>query len=412
MKVLIVNTSDIDGGAARAAYRLHQALLMKNVDSQMLVMNKSGDDFTVLGTTSKIEKVINRLKPALDSIPVRMYKDRSSTLFSSSWLFSKKMIEKINKLNPDVVHLNWINGGMIRVEDLPKIKAPIVWTLHDMWAFTGGCHYDEECGLYKINCGSCPMLNSHSEKDLSYRIFNRKKRSYSKVKGLTVVGVSEWLTGCANESQLFRDVKTVCLPNPIDTLKFNHFNKQLSRELWRLPQNKKLILFGAMGSTSDPRKGFNELNSALRNIDRNDVAFVIFGSTKPLHPIVLGCEIFYVGTLSDDVSLISLYNAVDVMIVPSQQEAFGQTASESMACGTPVVTFNHTGLVDIVDHKKNGYLAHPLDTQDLAYGIEWILDNEKYDDLCSNARGKVMREFDSKVVAEKYINLYNEILND
>jgi len=412
MKILIVNTSDINGGAARAAYRLHQSLLMKNIDSQMLVLNKSSDDFTVLGPISKIEKVINKLKPTLDSIPVKFYKEKTTTLFSVSWLFSKKIVDKINALKPDIVHLHWINGGMIRIEDLPKIKAPIVWTLHDMWAFTGGCHYDDECGSYKENCGNCPVLNSHSVKDLSYKILNRKKRSYSKVQNLTVIGVSRWLTNCAAESKLFNSAKTINLPNPIDTLKFKPTNQTLSRELWNLPKNKKLILFGAMGSISDPRKGFDELSDAFKNIKKNDVEFVVFGASTPVEPPDLGCKTHYIGSLSDDISLITLYSAVDLMVVPSRQEAFGQTASESMACGTPVVTFRHTGLVDIVDHKKNGYLAKPFDTVDLANGIEWVLDNDKYDELCFDARDKVIREFDSKVVAEKYIKLYNEIINE
>lgn len=410
MKILIVNTSDIEGGAARAAYRLHQSLLMKNIDSQMLVMNKKSDDFTVLASASKADKALNKLKTIADSIPVQCYKEKTATPFSVSWVFSKKIIQEINRLNPDVVHLHWINAGMIRIEDLVKINAPIIWSLHDMWAFTGGCHYDEQCEAYKKNCGSCPVLNSNSVKDLSYKVFNRKQRAYSEIKNLAVIGVSKWLTKCADESKLFKDVKTVTLPNPIDTHKFNLFNKELSRELWGLPKNKKLILFGAMGSTSDPRKGFNELNDALHNIVRNDIACVIFGASKPKKPSTIKCEVFYVGTLSDDVSIISLYNAVDVMLVPSQQEAFGQTASESMACGTPVVAFGHTGLLDIIDHKKNGYLAEPLNTTDLADGIEWVLDNDNYSDLCSNARDKIVREFDSEVVSSKYIQLYKNTI--
>ncbi len=412
MKILIVNAFDIHGGAARAAYRLHQSLLMQNIDSQMLVQSKGCDDFTVIGPNAKLEQGFNLLKPTLDSIPVKLYKNRTSALFSPSWLFSRKVIDRINEMDPDIVHLQWINAGMIRIEDLPKIKASIVWTLHDMWAFTGGCHYDLGCGAYKDNCGSCPVLNSHSITDLSYKVLNRKKCSYSKIHDLTVIGVSRWLTNCAHESKLFKSVKTINFPNPIATMIFKPCNKATSRELWNFPQNKKIILFGALGSTSDPRKGFHELNDALQSLNRNDIVFVVFGATKPLNPPNLGCEVFYVGSLSDDVSLISLYSSVDVMIVPSRQEAFGQTASEAMACGTPVVAFNHTGLVDIVDHKENGYLAQALNTQDLADGIEWILDNEQYDELCLKAREKIERNFASSVVAEKYIELYRSVLSN
>jgi len=412
MKILLVNTYDIDGGAARAAYRLHEALLASGIDSQMLVQQKSSDDFLVLAPLSRLTKVINKIKPALDSIFIRRYKNRTKTLFSPSWVFSGNVVQKINDLDPDIVHLHWVNGGMLRIEDLLKIKAPIVWTLHDMWAFTGGCHYDELCGAFKKRCGSCKVLNNTNKNDLSRKVYNRKKNTYARIKDLTIVGVSQWLANSARESSLFKNNRVINLPNPLDTSRFKPADIALSRDLWKLPQGKKLILFGAMGSTSDPRKGFHELSSALNGIVRDDIEFVVFGSSRPLNPPELGCKVHYIGTLSDDVSLVTLYSAVDVMIVPSLQEAFGQTASEAMACGTPVVAFGHTGLLDIVDHKKNGYLAKPLDTADMANGIEWVLDNSKYDELCVNARDKVIREFDSNIVAVKYIQLYKEILND
>ena len=170
------------------------------------------------------------------------------------------------------------------------------------------------------------------------------------------------------------------------------------------------MLFGAIGATSDPRKGFDELSEALYKLTCKDIEFVVFGSSEPQEPQDFGFKTHYLGHLHDDVSLVTLYSAVDVMIVPSLQEAFGQTASEAMACGTPVVTFAATGLLDIVDHKQNGYLAQPFNTDDLANGIEWILNTDNYDELCSNAREKVLREFDSIVVAKKYMELYKTIL--
>jgi glycosyltransferase involved in cell wall biosynthesis len=411
MKILIVNTSDINGGAARAAYRLHQSLLMKNIDSQMLVLKKSSDDFTVLGPTSKTENAINKLKPILDSIPIKFYKDKIPTLFSVAWLSSKKVVDKINKLNPDVVHLHWINGGMIRIEELPKIKAPIVWSLHDNWAFTGGCHIMWNCEKYKTNCGACPVLKSNKEKDLSRKVWNRKSRAFSKLPDMTIVGLSNWLNECSKSSHLLKDHSHINLPNPINTTTFKPFDKKRARALWSLPANKKLILFGANNATGDINKGFKELSEALQKLTSKEIELVVFGSSEPKLSQNFGFKTHYLGHLHDDVSLVTLYSAVDVMIVPSRQEAFGQTASEAMACGTPVVTFNHTGLIDIVDHKENGYLATPLDTTDLANGIQWVLDNDKYDELCFNARDKVMREFDSKIVSEKYIKLYEKTIN-
>ena len=267
MKILIVNTSDIEGGAARAAYRLHKALLSQGVDSQMLVQSKSSDDYTVITETDKVKKTLNKLRPFFDSIPIRFYKERTKTLFSSSWLPFSNIVDKINEINPDIVHLHWICSGMMRIEDIARIKAPVVWSLHDMWAFTGGCHYDEECRGYEKECGNCKILGSDKEKDLSRKIWHRKERTFAKIPNMTIVGLSRWLAQSAKSSTLFKNTKVVNLPNPIDTNIFKPFSKDKARELWRLPKDKKLVLFGAMGATSDPRKGFEELSEALQKLE-------------------------------------------------------------------------------------------------------------------------------------------------
>lgn len=411
MKILIVNTSDIQGGAARAAYRLHRALLVEGVNSQMLVQSKSSDDFTVLSPQIKFQKAMGKLRPTLDSIPVRRYSNSTKTLFSPSWVPFAGLVDKINALNPDVVHLHWIAGGMMRIEDLAKINAPIVWSLHDMWAFTGGCHYDEECSGYQKQCGVCPVLGSDKDKDLSRKVWLRKQASFAPLPNMTIIGLSKWLAHCALSSSLFKNNPVVNLPNPIDTKIFAPLEQVEARKLFNLPQDKKLILFGAMGATSDPRKGFKELTHALDHVPA-DYELVVFGSSKPQNPQGFKQKAHYLGHLHDDVSLRVLYSASDVMVVPSLQENLSNAIMESLACATPVIGFDIGGNSDLIEHKNNGYLAQPFDTTDLANGIEWVLDNEKYDELCLNARDKVIREFDSKVVAEKYIKLYNEIINE
>lgn len=411
MKILIVNTSDIEGGAARAAYRLHKALLSQGVDSQMLVQSKSSDDYTVITETVKVKKTLNKLRPFLDSLPIRFYKERTKTLFSSSWLPFSNIVDKINQINPDIVHLHWICHGMMRIEDMVRINAPIVWSLHDNWAFTGGCHIKWECEKHKDNCGTCPRLGSDKEHDLSRKIWNRKKKVFSKLPNMTIVGLSRWLEGCAKESSLFRDKKVVNLPNPIDTKCFQPFDKQKSRDLWNLPQDKKLVLFGANSAISDINKGFVQLSEALHKLIDKNIEFVVFGSSEPKESQSFGFPTHYLGQLHDDVSLVTLYSAVDVMIVPSLQENLSNTIMESLACATPVVAFNVGGNNDMIEHCKNGYLAKPFDTTDLACGIEWVLNAPNYDELCINARNKVLKEFDSIVVAEKYIALYKEIKN-
>ena len=411
MKILIVNTSDLEGGAARASYRLHKSLLAIHVDSKMLVQNKSSDDFTVIAETSKLRKGFNKLRPTIDSLPIGFFKERTKTLFSPSWFGFSNIVDQINEMNPDIVHLHWICGGMMTIEDIARIKAPIVWSLHDMWAFTGGCHYDEECQGYEKECGNCKVLGSDKDNDLSKKIFKRKQKAFTQKKDITIVGISNWLNECSKNSTLLKDKNHINLPNPLDTNIFKPFDKEKARELWGLPKDKKLVLFGAMGATSDPRKGFYELMESLEEIEDSNVELVIFGSERCEDTKDLGFNVYYLGQLYDDVSLVTLYNSVDVMIVPSLQENLSNAIMESLACGVPVVGFDIGGNADMIDHERNGYLAKPFSTIDLAFGIEWVLNNYNYKILCQNARNKVLNNFDSVILAEKYIELYKSIVD-
>jgi len=412
MKILIVNTFDIQGGAARAAYRLHKALLVSGIDSQMLVQSKSSDDFTVIGPATKVQKAMAKLRPTLDSLPVRPYKNRTKTLFSPSWFGFSGIVDKINKINPDIVHLHWICGGMMKIEDIAKIKAPIVWSLHDNWAFTGGCHIMWKCEKYKNTCVACPRLGSDKKNDLSYKIFKRKQKAFAIKKDMNIVGLSKWLNECSKSSTLLKDKKHINLPNPIDTNTFKPFDKEKARELWSLPKDKKLVLFGANSATSDINKGFKELIEAMSKLTSKDIEFVVFGSSQPQNAPDFGFKTHYLGSLADDVSLVTLYSAVDVMVVPSLQENLSNAIMESLSCGTPVVGFNIGGNSDMIEHKINGYLAKPFSTLDLADGMEWILNSQRYDALRRRSREKVLNEFDSKLVAEKYIKFYQSILEN
>ena len=411
MKVLIVNAYDSMGGAARASYRLHQSLLEKGVESTMLVQYKFGDDFTVESYNKSIfQNIKEKLRIIGDSLPVKLYKNRAGTLFSPSWVGFSNVVREINNINPDIVHLHWISNAMIRVEDLAGIKASIVWTLHDNWAFTGGCHIMWECEKFKMKCGGCPRLGSSRDKDLSRRVFNRKEKTYEKLSSLVVVGLSKWITNCVKESTLLKNHEVINIPNPIDTNIFKPLDKKHARLLWNLPTNKKLVLFGAMSATSDINKGFKELIKSLDLLNDDNIELVIFGSSKPKEKQPFKQKTHYLGHLHDDASLVSLYSAVDLMVVPSLQETLPQTASEAMACGTPVVAFAHTGLFDIVEHKKTGFLAKPFKEDNLAEGIEWVLNSSNYDDLCFNARDKIVKEFDSVFISNRYIDLYKQVL--
>jgi len=410
MKILLVNIVDNYGGAARACYRLHKALLEEGIDSKMLVQLKTGDDWTVLSPRTDMERSMGKVRSIIEKIPLKKY--NINVTFSLNISPFSPVVKRINEINPDIVHLHWVNDGFLKIENIPKIKPPIIWTMHDMWLFTGGCHYDEYCDRFKKNCGRCPVLNSNKENDLSRKTWNRKNKAFSKIKNITITTPSQWLTECSKNSTLLKGVKIFTIPNMIDTNVFKPFDKIKARELFGLPINKKLILFGAMSNT-DKRKGLKELKEALHKIKNiNDIELVIFGSSLPEKEIDFGFKSYYLGRLNDDPSLVALYNAVDIVINASHQENLSNVIMESISCGKPVVAFNIGGNPDMIDHQINGYLAKPFDTDDLANGIRWVLNNPDYNELCKNAREKVLNNFDKKIVVKRYIELYKEILKN
>jgi glycosyltransferase involved in cell wall biosynthesis len=411
MKILIVNISDIHGGAARAAYRLHEALLSQQVESRMLVIDKESNDPSVDKIEGLKEKILKEITPRADQLQVKKYKQRTQGVFSPSSISLSVVVDEINRIKPDIVHLHWICRSMIKIEDLKRIEAPIVWSLHDMWAFTGGCHYDEECGAYMESCGSCKVLGSNSKKDLSRSVFLRKKESYAHIKNMTIVGLSRWMHVCAKRSTLLKEKRHVQLPNPIDTTYFKPFDIYRSKERWGFSKEKKIVLFSAMSATSDKRKGFRELEEALKKIEDKEIEFAILGSNEVKKVEKYGFTMHYLGYITEDNDLISLYSAVDLLVIPSLQENLSNAIMESLACATPVVGFNIGGNADMIEHQKNGYLVDPFDTTDLARGIEWAVNCESYEALCKYAREKVCYEFESNIVVQKYIALYKEILH-
>ena len=262
MKILQVNTSDISGGAAIATYRIHKGLQRIGMDSKMLVQSKLSDDKTVIDPGNKLKRGLVLLRPTLDSAAKKIFAGGSKTIFSPAWLPFSDIPSRIKSISPDIIHLHWICGGMLRIEELKQINKPIVWTLHDMWAFTGGCHYSDGCDRFQQDCGNCLQLNKSGKKDLSRSILRRKKRTWSGL-DITIVTPSKWLAECAKESSLFKNRRIEVIHNGLDLNLFKPIDKATAREIWDLPTDKKLILFGAMSATSDHRKGFDLLYEGL-----------------------------------------------------------------------------------------------------------------------------------------------------
>jgi len=411
MKVLHLIAGDLTGGAARGAYWLHKALVNLGVDSRILTNSKFtfGDDRVYSIATNKIGKLISFVKAQLDSNLQILYPKRKRAIFSTGLFgfdFTKTKLYK----EADIIHLHWINAGFINIKHLSKVNKPIVWTIRDMWPFTGGCHYSMGCENYKTDCGNCRQLNSNFKYDLSWWILKRKKKYLPK--HMKIVGISPWITEEAKKSELFKNFDVRYIFNNVNANDFYPIEKDLAREILGIKTNKKIILAGAQ-SLKDFYKGFDKFIEAIKLLDKNKYVLCFLGNLDEKIIKGLGFEYKSFGFLFDTISLRAVYSSSDVFVAPSLMEAFGKTLAEAMACGTPVVCFDATGPRYIVDHKINGYKAEPFDSGDLKNGIEWILSlNEKeYKQLSHDAREKVLKEFDSPIVAKRYIELYREMLN-
>jgi glycosyltransferase involved in cell wall biosynthesis len=414
LKILILSARDLQGGAARAAYRLHQGLLTASVDSKMLVQNKLSDCATVIAPKSKIKRGIAAMKPALDQLPLSLYRhrDRSINIYSSQWL-PNNIVGQIEQINPDVINLHWVNGGFVPIEALRKLPQPLVWTLHDMWAFTGGCHYSGTCDRYLESCGACPQLGSKRDGDLSHWNWRRKAKAWQDL-NLTIVTPSQWLASCAKSSSLLRHFPIKVIGNGIDPQLYQPHDPLFARKIFNLPTDKKILLFGALNSTQDQRKGFTLLLSALEHLkstrQADRIELVIFGASRPSQPLNFGFKTHYVGQLSDDVALSLLYATADVFVAPSIQDNLPNTVLEALFCSTPCAAFNIGGMADLIEHQHNGYLAQPEQPQDLAQGIDWILAEEaRYQQLKINSRAKAIAHFNLEQQTQRYLRVFTEL---
>jgi glycosyltransferase involved in cell wall biosynthesis len=413
MKTLFISTQDNIGGAARATHWLAKGLRRSGEDVSMYVQKKTGDcSWVSITQKNRVEQYIHLLRPQLDVSPLSFYPKRIKTQWSLNLIPNSSLRSRVLNFRPDLINLHWVGGGFLPIKDIKKFNVPVVWSLYDMWPFTGGCHYDGGCGRYVNSCGSCPQLGS-SKSDITRYIHKTKLNSWEEIP-FNIVAPSSWLANEAKRSSLFRNSRIEVIPHGTDLNLFKPIEKNSAREILSLDKNKRYVLFGSMNGTSDKRKGFQYLEPALKRLSlmpgHEDLALLVFGGSEPDNPPDLGFPIHYVGRLSDDISLAVLYSAADVTVTPSIQEAFGMTASESMACGTPVVAFGASGPIDVISHKIDGYLAEPYKFEDLSNGISWVLDRAHSKSLAFESRLKCERKFDLAIVADKYKNLYYELV--
>jgi glycosyltransferase involved in cell wall biosynthesis len=414
MKIVHLNYSDSIGGAARAAHRIHHAVRGVGVDSTLRVNRAGLSDPTVVGPATAPGRLLGKARRFLAAPWQSLLKGGSPGLHSPACIPSG-WASRLNASAADAVHLHWINCEMMSIADIGRLAKPTVWTLHDMWAFCGAEHYTDGV-RWRDGYSSTNRPPRESGFDLDRWTWRRKQRHWQRP--FQIVTPSHWLAGCVEQSALMGDWPVTVIPNPIDTSVWKPTDKLRARQLLSLPPDAPILLFGALGGDEDPRKGFDLLRDALQYLsgrsdgqELNGLELVVFGQLAPSHETPMGFPVRHTGYLHDDERLRLLYTAADAVAVPSRLEAFGQTASEAHACGTPVVAFNTGGLADIVAHRETGYLARPFDVQDLAAGIEWVLEAKANGPgLGIAARERACLLWDSPVVARQYAELYARVM--
>jgi glycosyltransferase involved in cell wall biosynthesis len=420
MKVLFLSTSERNGGAAIAADRLCSALRKAGIEASMLVRDKdTGNSDVDSIQVSWLSRKVNFFRFAWERLIIFL-----ANRYNRKKLFQVSIANTGTDVSEhplvkeaDIIHLHWINQGFLSLADIRKLTGagkPVVWTMHDMWPCTGICHHAWGCEKFENTCGECPFLGSRKKHDLSYR--TQKKKQFLSRSTVQIVTVSSWLKRMAEKSALTRELCITTIPNIVDTSVFFPVdNKPAIREQFSFPRTKKIVLMGA-AKINDPIKGFGYLEQALGLLKekRDDIFLVLFGEIKNDSSFLsaIPVEFASMGRLSDVSIIARLYAAADVTVVPSSYETFGQTLIESMACGCPVVSFDNSGQTDIIEHKRNGYLAIFQDVNDLATGIEWVLENTEKLNLSDACVKKVKENYSESVVADEYIKLYADLLNN
>lgn len=408
MKILTVSATDRVGGAGIAAYRLHRALLRSGQQAQMLVWRKVSADPSVVRLGERLrlrQRIQRRLAASRHRRRLLRNPRQPDAAYWSSNQFSYPIASTINDFEPDLVHLHWIGDNFLPIAELSRIKAPLVWTLHDMWAFTGGCHYAGDCRRFDADCGRCPQLLHPGSNDMSARIAREKQRAWAQLP-LTVVCPSRWLAERAAGSVVLRDKRIEIIANPIDHDIFKPLDKSTARRAFNLPLDRQLVLFGAVGGTSDPRKGFAYLREALGGLEARDgVEVAVFGA-ETIDAPELDLPLHNMGQLRDELSLNLLYNACDVYVLPAQQDNLPNTVMESLASGTPCVAFDSGGLADLVQHQENGYLAKAKDPVDLLRGIQWTLAQSWYADALHQ---QSRERYSFQRISDQYLRLYRSL---
>ena len=420
MKILNFVTNDILSGAASAAYRLHRNFQTLGHDSTMLVRNKFSEDQTVI-QAEPVGAWESRFQRVRSKIPFfrAPFPHVSDFNFDTVQGIDKSSYFQFGDV--DVICLHWVNG-LLTSRDIRSLsdfyRCPVVCTIMDQEPLTGGCHYSHGCEGYVNRCGQCPQLGSTRDDDLSRKIWNRKFQ-YLVPMDMQFVAPTSWCRTRLQNSGLFRASRFSEIPLPINENIFRPFDKIKARQLLHIPEDRFVIYFGAQYLNA-PRKGIRYLIDALR-MCKEQLDSVAGNKSANVHVVYAGkadsnMEIpfssQYLGHFRDEVTLALSYQAADLFISPSIEDAGPMMVSESMMCGTPVVAFD-TGIApDLIVTGQTGYLARFADVKDMATGIVAMLEARNFDTMRCNATQIATERHSERCVASAHIKLYEQLISE
>ncbi len=338
---------------------------------------------------------------------------QGSSLFSDDR--SPNSADVLGQLPPsDILNLHWVAGFFDYREFFRKLPAhlPVVWTLHDMNPFTGGCHFDGGCGKFAERCGACPQLGSNDPEDLSAQVWKRKREAFSSLKsaeGVHLVTPSRWLQGEVSKSTLMSKFRCTVIPNALDTEQFQPREQVAARKLLGIPAHSAVILFLADWA-GEKRKGFDLLVEALKPF-RNDPRVYLLAAGRELPAHDLGPQLVTTGYLTGEKQLSWVYSAADVFVLPSLQDNLPNTGLEALSCGVPIVGFDVGGIPEIVREGETGLLVPAKDVAGLRAAITSVVENKDARVRMSEAgRRYAVANYGLEIQARRYLELYTELL--
>ncbi len=405
MKIAILTTFGSYGGASTCAKRLATALAKQGNEVSYLYLAASKTSFGESVFQKPLRRVWTLAKFIFERWRVsrntseRAYVFKYSIGDTGSDLRGNKHIQQA-----DVLHLHWVSFSFISIAQIRQLSdlKPVFWTLHDMWAFTGGCHYAFDCTHYADTCGDCYYLkrtSSRSARTLTYKQNTWEGASFQ------VLTTSQWMADCAKRSTLFKRRNIEVLATPIDIEVFSPVMVQ------RKESDRLILLFGAV-DVEDHRKGFHLFQQAVQCLvsEKFLVEVCVFGTNGNDSIANLDCPVTFLGHIQEEKELALAYSRADIFILPSLQDNLPNTVMESLSCATPVVTFDSGGVVDMVKHQQTGYVAKLGNYEDLAEGIKYFSDRQVLKKASEAARTHIVDNFSEKVIAQKQIQLYKSVL--